>query len=82
MDIASRKLELIEKLMEVINPKKIEKIERFFKKEISEEIDSSNIQFPEVVHQLLKKSEEDFLNGNVITHENVMKEARERYKLS
>ncbi len=78
MDIASRKLELIEKLMGIINPNTIDKIEKFFKSEIEE---YSNNEFPEIVNELLNQSEQDSLDGKVISHEIVINEAKEKYKL-
>ncbi|UAM99389.1 hypothetical protein K8354_06135 [Polaribacter litorisediminis] len=81
MNLASRKLELMEKLMGVINPKTLDKIEDFFNKEIIEDVNSEN-DLPEIVNLLLEKSEKDALNNNVLSHKNVMLEARERYRLS
>ncbi len=78
MDLASRKLQLMEKIMGVFTPESIEKIENFFNKEIDEN-KNFNDELPEIVSQLLEQSKEDSLNGNVKIHEDVIKEARERY---
>jgi hypothetical protein len=52
MNLASKKLELMEKLMGVINPKTLAKIENFFNKEIIEDVNSEN-DLPEILNLLL-----------------------------
>lgn len=81
MDLATRKLQLMEQLMGVISPESIEKIEIFFKKEISNDSDVWD-DIPDVVKQLLEKSKEDSLNGRVRSHEEVMGDTKAKYNIS
>lgn len=81
MDLATRKLQLIEQLMGVISPERIEKIESFFKKEISNDSDVWE-NMPDAVKQLLEKSKEDSLNGRVRSHKEVMRDTKAKYNIS
>ncbi len=76
MDLAVRKLHLLEQFMKIGSVDKIERLEKFFKTEIQEEIEK-----PELLLKLLEKSKEDSKLGKVRPHEEVMKEVQEKYNI-
>jgi hypothetical protein len=81
MDIANRKLQLMEQLMGVISLERIEKIENFFKKEIPNNSDVWD-DMPDVVQQLVNKGLEESKAGNTISHNEVMAKVKAKYKIA
>jgi len=81
MDLAIRKLNLIEKFMKVDSVEKLIKIERFFYDEIFSENNFTH-ELPEIAKQLLEKSKKDISDGNFRTHSEVMTEMKAKYKTS
>lgn len=81
MDLAARKLQLMEQLMGVVSQERIEKIENFFKKEINHDTSVLD-EMPDVVKQLIEKSKEESMNGNIRSHSDVMKQVRAKYNLT
>ena len=63
MDLATRKLHLIAQLMSLGNPVTLEKIELFFKKEITSSADVWD-EIPSEIQQLVEKGLEDVKNEN------------------
>ena len=80
MDLANRKLQLMEKLMGIINPESIDKIEDFFKKEITDNTDVWD-EIPKDVQRVIDKSIEESNNGQVISQREVMTKIKAKYKI-
>ena len=81
MDIASRKLHLMEQLMGIVNPDRMERFERFFKKEL---IDATDVwdDLPEIVQQIVLQSKEESRKGKVTPHNEVMANIKAKYKVA
>jgi len=80
MDFATRKYRLLEKLMQIGNDEQLQKLERFFKKEITSGEDLWD-KLPETAQQLLEKSQQQSANDEVLSHDMVMEKIQEKYKL-
>lgn len=78
MDLATRKLHLIEKFMNIASLEKVEQLEHFFNTELQQD---EEVELPEMVVKLLDKSRQDSKAGRVRPHEEVMKEVRQKYNL-
>lgn len=81
MDLANRKLQIMEQLMGIINPESIDKIENFFKKEITNNKDVWD-ELPNVVQKIIDKSIEESNNGQVTSHSEVMTKIKAKYKIA
>ena len=79
MDLANRKLQIMEQLMGIINPESIDKIENFLKKEIK----NTDVwdEIPEVVQKVIDNSIEESNKGQVIPHSEVMTKYKVKEKL-
>ena len=77
MDIASRKLLIIEQLMGVENPNKLEQIETFFKEEVKDVWD----ELPQAVREKIEKSQEESRNNETVPHHKVMESIKSKYNL-
>lgn len=69
MDLATRKLHLLQQFINVVNIETIEKLEEFFRKEVEQNTD----ELPKEVVALLEKSIEDSRTGRTRPHDKVMK---------
>ncbi len=74
MDLAVRKLQLMEQFMKIVSIEKIEKIERFFEKEIVNDSD--------VISRLLEKSRKESKLGKTKTNEEVFRKVQEKYNIT
>ena len=72
MDIQLKKLEIIEWLTKLSENKIIDEILVIKSKYIN----SDEVR---VINELLEQSKEDVISGNVISHDQVMREMREKY---
>lgn len=72
MDIQLKKLEIIEWLTKISENNIIDEILTIKSKYI-------NSDEKQVLNELLEQSKEDIINGNVISHDQVMREMREKY---
>ncbi len=81
MDLTTRKYKFIEQLMKVASAEKLDKLEKFFKKEIETSLDPYD-ELPEPIKRLLSKSKEDSTKGKSRSHKEVMADIRAKYDLS
>ncbi len=81
MDLAKRKLQLMEQFMKIASVEKIEKLEKYFKKEISNDSDLWD-EIPTTVQKIIDKSLEESEKGEVIPHNEVMAKVRAKYKIA
>ncbi len=75
MDLAVRKLQLMEQFINIVSIDKIEKLEQFFKKEI---VDDKDV----VLSKLIEKSKKDSKLGRIKTNEEVFKKVKEKYNIT
>lgn len=76
MDIQALKLELVEKILQTDEPSLLLKIEKLFRKN---ENDDWWEQLPPEVQDAIAESLDEIEKGKVFTHEQVIREAKERY---
>ena len=81
MDFATRKLQLLEQFMKIVSTEKIEKLEQFFKKEISNEQDVWD-EMPQKVQEIVDQSLHESEEGKVISHQEVIAKAKKKYNIS
>lgn len=81
MDLASRKYRFIERLRQVVTTEQLDKLEAFFNSEISTTESTDVQELPLVAKKLLQQSKEELINGNSITHKEVMQSIKVKYKL-
>ncbi|MBG7612947.1 hypothetical protein IU405_11880 [Polaribacter sp. BAL334] len=81
MDFATRKLQLLEQFMKIVSTEKIEKLEQFFKKEISNEQDVWD-EMPQTVQEIVDQSLHESEEGKVISHQEVIAKAKKKYNIS
>ena len=81
MDFATRKLQLLEQFMKIVSTEKIEKLEQFFKKEISNEQDVWD-EMPQKVQEIVDQSLHESEEGKVISHQEVISKAKKKYNIS
>jgi hypothetical protein len=81
MDFATRKLQLLEQFMKIVSTEKIEKLEQFFKKEISDEQDVWD-EMPQTVQEIVDQSLHESEEGKVISHQEVIAKAKKKYNIS
>jgi hypothetical protein len=72
MDIQLKKLEIIEWLTKISENNIIDEIWSIKSKYV-------NSDEEQVLNELLEQSKEDIISGNVISHDQVMREMREKY---
>jgi hypothetical protein len=76
MDIQALKLELVEKILQTDEPSLLLKIEKLFRKN---EKDDWWEQLPPEVQDAIVESLDEIEDGKVFTHEQVIRETKERY---
>jgi len=81
MDLAARKYKFIEQLMKIASAEKLDKLEKFFKKEIDISPDPYD-ELPRPIKRLLAQSKKDSGQGRSKSHEEVMADIRAKYNLS
>lgn len=81
MDLAARKYKLMEQFMQIASADKLEKLEKFFKKEILEDKDVWD-ELPVVVQQIVMQSKEESKKGEVTPHSEVMEKIKAKYKVA
>lgn len=81
MDLAARKLQLMEQFMKIANIETVEKLELFFKKEVSDDTDVWN-EMPDTVQKIVEKSLEESNNGKVTPSSQVMARVRAKYNVA
>lgn len=81
MDLAARKLQLMEQFMNISNIETIEKLEKFFKKEVSNDTDVWD-EMPKAVQKIIEKSLEESNNGKVTPSSEVMARVRAKYNVA
>jgi len=78
MDIQSLKLDLISKIMSIEKPTLLIEINKILKKENNSDWWDN---LPVEVQESILEGLTDIENGNVLTHEQVMQEAKQKYGL-
>lgn len=78
MDLATRKLQLLEQFMKIASTEKIEKLEQFFKKEISNDPDVYD-EMPEIIQKIVEKSLKESESGKVVSSSDVMAKIKVKY---
>ena len=81
MDFATRKLQLLEQFMKIVSTEKIEKLEQFFKKEISDEQDIWD-EMPQTVQEIVDQSLHESEEGKVISHQEIIAKVKKKYNIS
>ncbi|MDP5092424.1 MAG: hypothetical protein NWQ17_03900 [Polaribacter sp.] len=81
MDFATRKLQLLEQFMKIVSTEKIEKLEQFFKKEISDEQDIWD-EIPQKVQEIVDQSLHESEEGKVISHQEIIAKVKKKYNIS
>ncbi|MBL4887104.1 MAG: hypothetical protein JKZ03_01295 [Flavobacteriaceae bacterium] len=82
MDISARKYRFIEQVMKIVSEEKLEKLEKFFKKEIEPNSKDVWDELPEVAKQLVLKSKKQSADNRIIPHNDIMKKVRKNFKMS
>ncbi len=78
MNLQAKKLELVQLILNTEKPSVLEKVEAVFKKEKSTDWWD---EISEAEKEEIEKSIAEADNGELIPHEQVMKEVREKYNL-
>ena len=79
MDIRITQLQLIEMLLNTKKESVLQKIKLLLEAEENE--NDSFDDLPKEIQNIIEQSRESIKSGSVFSHENVMNEAREKYKI-
>ncbi|PQJ74190.1 hypothetical protein BTO13_02370 [Polaribacter gangjinensis] len=67
--------------MKIVSPEKIEKLEQFFKKEISNDQDVWD-EMPNTVQEIVDYSLKESEEGKVVSHKDVISKVKKKYNIS